>query len=163
MRHWLLKEEPTHYSYARLEQDRQTVWSGVRNPLAQRHLAAMRRGDEGLFYHTGNERACVGIVRIASDPAPESPQPPLYWQVRVEPVRRLARPVTLAEIRAAALPPFDLVRLPRLSVVPVPTPVWKWILARSAVPVSPPESTYGTNRGSRSSSAAARARRRSGT
>ncbi len=127
---WLIKEEPTHYSFADLVSDGRTRWDGVRNPLALRHLRAMRKGDTAIYYHSGKERACVGVVRVTSDPRPDPRDPPGSVVVDIEPLRALARPVTLAEIRGdPAFEGFDLVRIARLSVMPVDAPQWKRILA----------------------------------
>jgi len=99
MARWLVKQEPSTYSYDRLEKDRSTEWDGVHNALALRHLRGMARGDEAFFYHSGDERAAVGILRVAGAPHPDPKDDRGSWSVRVEPVRRLARPVTLAELR----------------------------------------------------------------
>lgn len=127
---WLLKTEPQAYSWQRLERDRRTVWDGVKNALALRHLAATAPGDEALVYHTGEERAAVGIARVARgaypDPAAKDRR---LVVIDLEPVRALPRPVPLAEMRASAkLAGFDLLRLPRLSVVPVSAAQWAEIL-----------------------------------
>jgi predicted RNA-binding protein with PUA-like domain len=118
---WLLKTEPTSYSYAQLEKDGRTTWDGVRNPVALKNLAAMREGDEALVYHTGEEKAVVGVARVVSDPAPDRRvADPRMMTVDLEPVRRLKRPVTLKEVKEnGALRDFELARLPRLSVMPV--------------------------------------------
>jgi predicted RNA-binding protein with PUA-like domain len=127
---WLLKTEPGTYSWQDLERDGRTVWDGVRNPLALRHLAAMAAGDEALVYHTGDEKAAVGVARVVRGayPDPKAANPRLVV-VDIEPVRALPRPVSLAEMRKTpALAGFDLLRLPRLSVVPVSAPQWAAIL-----------------------------------
>lgn len=123
---WLFKEEPTHYGYDALVKDGRTVWSGVRNPVAQRHLRSVKKGDRILYYHTGTEKAVVAIARAAgnayADPA--DPSGKLY-AVDIVPVKRIKRPVTLAEIKAdKAFAGFELVRIPRLSVMPVPDRLW---------------------------------------
>jgi predicted RNA-binding protein with PUA-like domain len=127
---WLFKTEPSAYSFARLEADGRTVWDGVRNALALRHLAAVRPGDEVLVYHTGDEKAAVGIARATRgaypDPAHEDPK---LVVVDLEPVRALPRPVALADMRRSPkLAGFDLLRLPRLSVMPVSAAQWAEIL-----------------------------------
>src|SRR3954462_14417161 len=98
---WLFKEEPTHYSYDDLVKDTRTVWSGVKNPLAQKHLHAVRKGDRIFYYHTGDQKAVVGIARALAD-AYADPKIPggKMAVVDVGPVKKLARPVTLAEIKA---------------------------------------------------------------
>ncbi|HXH82049.1 MAG TPA: EVE domain-containing protein [Candidatus Tectomicrobia bacterium] len=123
---WLVKEEPTHYSFDALVRDRKAVWSGVRNALAQRHLRAIEKGDRILYYHTGNEKAVVGIAKALSGPYPDpEDRSGKYVAVDIAPVRRLPRPVTLAEIKAdPAFRDFPLVRIARLSVMPVTDAEW---------------------------------------
>jgi predicted RNA-binding protein with PUA-like domain len=135
---WLVKEEPDSYSFNRLVQDGGTTWSGVRNPLAQKHLRSMRPGDRVLYYHTGSERAVVGTARVASEPRPD-PGDPAGRRVAVEivPVAPLPQPVTLSELKAeAAFADHPLVRIGRLSVMPVGDREWKVVerLAGSAKP-----------------------------
>src|SRR5213593_1391526 len=123
---WLFKEEPTHYSFDDLAKDQRTIWSGVKNPLAQKHLHAVRKGDRIFYYHTGDEKSVVGIARALSDPYPDPEDPSgKYVAIDVAPVKRLPRPVTLAEIKAdAAFKDFPLVRIGRLSVMPVTDAQW---------------------------------------
>ena len=133
---WLFKEEPTHYSFDALVKDKRTMWSGVKNPLAQRHLHAVKRGDRIFYYHTGDEKAIVGVARALgnayNDPSDESGKQAV---VDVEPVRKLARPVSLAEIKAdPAFKAFPLVRISRLSVMPVSDEEWARIEKRSTSP-----------------------------
>ena len=118
---WLFKEEPGSYSYDRLERDGGTRWSGVRNPLAQRHLKSIRKGDRILYYHTGSEKAVVGMARAAGDAYPDPADPTgRLAVVDILPLRKLARPVTLAELRSrGAFAGHALLRLPRLSVMPL--------------------------------------------
>ena len=121
-----MKEEPEHYAYDRLEEDRKTVWAGVKNPLAQKHLRAIRRGDRIFYYHTGKERAVVAVARAAGDayPDPKDAAGKLFV-VDVTPDKKLPRPVTLAEIKAdPAFASFALVRVSRLSVMPVTDAEW---------------------------------------
>lgn len=122
---WLLKTEPGTYSFADLLREGRTVWEGVANALAQKHLRAARAGDEALVYHTGDEKAVVGLARVASDPYPDPRHPGgKLVVVELEPVRRLPAAVTLAEVKAdPAFRDFDLVRNSRLSVMPVPEPL----------------------------------------
>ncbi len=121
--HWLFKEEPTHYSFEQLRNDGGTVWSGVRNPLAQKHLAAVRKGDRIFYYHTGNEKAIVGIARATTDAYRDEDGAPV---VDIKAVAPLPRPVTLAEVKASKrFASFPLVRLPRLSVMPVTDQEWE--------------------------------------
>ena len=111
--HWILKTEPSDYSFADLQRDRRTRWSGVSNPVALKHLRSMAPGDEVMIYHTGGEKRIVGLARVAGAPYGEP----------------IAKPVTLAAIKAdAAFAELALVRQGRLSVVPVPAPLWKRLL-----------------------------------
>ena len=123
---WLLKEEPTHYGFDALVKDKRAVWSGVRNPLAQKHLRAIKKGDRLFYYHTGDEKAVVGVARALGDAYPEpDDKSGKQFVVDVAPVARLPRPVTLAEIKAdAAFRSFPLVRIARLSVMPVTDAEW---------------------------------------
>jgi predicted RNA-binding protein with PUA-like domain len=127
MAYWLFKEEPTHYNFAQLRRDGRTVWNGVRNALARQHLRQMRRGDRAFFYHTGKEKAVVGEMRVVSDPRTDpSADDPKEVLVEVEAVRSLPRPVSLAAIKSdPLLANWDLVRLPRLSVMPVTPEQWR--------------------------------------
>ncbi|HWP59885.1 MAG TPA: EVE domain-containing protein [Candidatus Acidoferrales bacterium] len=126
---WLFKTEPTAYSFQQLQKDRKTVWDGVKNNLALKNLAAVKKGDEILIYHTGGEKAAVGIARAASAPYPDpEKKDPKLLVIDVEAARALPRPVTLAEIKSnPKLAKFDLVRLPRLSVMRVTDEQWKLI------------------------------------
>jgi predicted RNA-binding protein with PUA-like domain len=126
---WLVKEEPEHYSYDALVRDGRTVWAGVRNPLAQKHLRSIRKGDRIFYYHTGKEKAVVAVAKAASD-AYDDPKDTAgkLAVIDVVPERKLARPVTLKEIKAdAAFASFPLVRMSRLSVMPVTDAEWKRI------------------------------------
>jgi len=128
---WLMKEEPTHYNFQDLMKEGKTVWEGVRNPLAQKHLREVKRGDPIFYYHTGNEKAVVGLARAASDAYPDpKDKSGKAVVVEVEAVKPLAAPVTLAAIKARAFfKSFPLVRMPRLSVMPVTEEQWKEIEA----------------------------------
>ena len=134
MARWLFKEEPDHYNFADLLRDGRTLWNGVTNNLALQHLRRVRTGDELFFYHTGKEKAVVGVMRAVSDPKPDpDADNEKLVAVEVEPIRRLPRPVPLAEIKASkALASWDLVRLPRLSIVPVTDAQWRKIEEISA-------------------------------
>jgi predicted RNA-binding protein with PUA-like domain len=118
---WLFKEEPTHYGFDQLVRDGRTTWSGVKNALAQKHLRSVKKGDRILYYHTGAEKAVVATATAAGDACPDpDDEAGKSFVVDIVPGRRLARPVTLAEIKAAPLfADFDLVRMSRLSVMPV--------------------------------------------
>ena len=123
---WLFKEEPTTYSFEAFVRDARAVWSGVKNPLAQKHLHAVKKGDRVFYYHTGTEKAIVGIATALGD-AYGDPDDASGKRAVVEiaPVKALHRPVTLAEIKAdAAFRDFALVRISRLSVMPVTDDEW---------------------------------------
>ena len=125
-KYWLLKTEPDNYSYADLERDGATVWDGVSNNAALLHIRAMRPGDQALIYHTGDERRAVGLAEVTSAPYPD-PQAgdAKLVVVDVRPLRALARPVGLAEVKAdLSFADFALVRQGRLSVVPVTPEQW---------------------------------------
>jgi len=126
MAQWLMKEEPEHYSYDQLVKERKTVWAGVRNPLAQKHLRSIKKGDRVFYYHTGKEKAIVAIASAASDAYPDpNDATQKSFVVDVAPVKRLSRPVTLAEVKAdRAFASFPLVRMSRLSVMPVTDDEW---------------------------------------
>jgi len=135
MAQWLVKEEPDHYGYDQLEKDRKTVWAGVRNPLAQKHLRGIKRGDRIFYYHTGKEKAVVATAKAASDayPDPEDASGKMSV-VEIVPDKKLPRPVTLAEIKSdTSFASFPLVRMSRLSVMPVTDAEWARIekLSRS--------------------------------
>ena len=135
MAQWLVKEEPDHYGYGQLERDGKTVWAGVKNPLAQKHLRGITRGDRIFYYHTGKEKSVVAVATAVSSayPDPKDASRKLYV-VDVAPSKRLARPVTLKEIKAdPAFSSFPLVRMSRLSVMPVTDAEWTRIekLSRS--------------------------------
>lgn len=126
---WLFKEEPGTYSFTRLENDGSTTWSGVSNALAQKHLRSVKKGDRIFFYHTGSEKAVVGIMEATANPTPD-PDDEAGKRVvlSVKPVRKLKKPVTLATIKAdPAFAAWELVRQARLSVMPVPADLWKKI------------------------------------
>jgi predicted RNA-binding protein with PUA-like domain len=126
MANWLFKEEPETYSFADLERDGTTTWSGVANALAQKHLRAVKKGDRVFFYATGKEKAVVGVMEVSADPAPDpSDKTGKCVAVTVKPVRRLAAPVTLAAIKAdKAFVQWELVKQARLSVMPVSDELW---------------------------------------
>jgi predicted RNA-binding protein with PUA-like domain len=132
MARWLMKSEPESYGWADLVRDGATEWDGVRNPTARLNLKAMKAGDEAFFYHSMSDKAVVGIMKIvrAAEPDPKAPE---WVRVRVEPVRELERPVTLAEIKAEpALAKMELIRQSRLSVAPVRDEEWTLILEMAA-------------------------------
>jgi len=126
---WLFKEEPDHYNYADLERDHTTFWDGITNNLARQNLRKVHKGDRVLYYHTGKEKAVVGEMTVTMGPMPDpNSDDPKAVHVQVKPVRRLPFPVTLDRIKKdPALASWDLVRLPRLSVVPVNKAQWRRI------------------------------------
>ena len=129
--YWIVKSEPSTYSFGDLVRDGRTRWDGVRNPQALSHVREMKPGDRLLFYHTGGEKALVGLARVVStpytDPAANDPR---LTVIDIEADRALARPVTLTEIKAeAAFAKLGLVRQGRLSVVPATAEQWKQLTA----------------------------------
>lgn len=129
MARWLFKEEPEHYSYADLERDGSTVWSGVTNALARKNLRQVNKGDRILYYHTGKEKAIVGEMRAASGPIADPDSDDAKGvALEVRPVRRWKKPVTLSQIKAdKRFSDWELVRMSRLSVMPVSDEQWKWL------------------------------------
>ncbi len=128
MAYWLLKSEPGSYGWDDLVRDGSTLWEGVRNPAARLHIKAMKEGDEAFFYHSGKDKAVVGLMRIAAPPEPD-PKDPDWAAVRVEPVRPLAKPVTLKSIKSdPRLAGLEMLRQSRLSVSPVGAEEWAAIL-----------------------------------
>lgn len=126
---WLFKTEPTVYSFQDLTRDRRTVWDGVKNYLALKHLSGIKKGDEVFIYHTGDEKAVIGTARALGGAFPDPEQKnPKFLVAEIEAGRPLARPVTLAEVKAnTKLKDFDLARLPRLSIMPVSEEQWRTI------------------------------------
>jgi predicted RNA-binding protein with PUA-like domain len=123
---WLFKTEPSVYSFQQLEKDQKTIWDGVKNNLALKNLRDIQKGDSILIYHTGDEKAAVGVARALSGAYPDpSKKDPKLLVVDIEAVKTLPRPVTLSEIKAnPKLAKFDLVRLPRLSIMKVSDEQW---------------------------------------
>jgi predicted RNA-binding protein with PUA-like domain len=130
MAKWLLKSEPGTYSFADLERDGRTVWDGVRNNTAALHLRAMKKGDEALFYHSGEDRQVVGIAKIVTEHFPDKTDPAgRFVAVEIAPVRPLKAPVSLAQMKAEpALADMAMIKLSRISVSPVTEAEWKTIL-----------------------------------
>lgn len=130
---WLFKQEPECYSFADLQRDKSTTWDGVTNALAQKHLRAVKKGDRVLFYHTGDEKAVVGVMQVTANPTP-APDDESGKQVvvSVKAVRKLKNPVSLAAIKAdPAFADWELVKNSRLSVMPVSAELWDKIEAMS--------------------------------
>jgi predicted RNA-binding protein with PUA-like domain len=126
---WLFKSDPESYSFAQLQSEKHTTWDGVKNPLALKNLSRVKKGDRILIYHTGDEKAVIGTAHAASEPYvdPKKKDPKLVV-VDIEAGRALRSPVALATIKASPkLRDFDLVRLPRLSVMPVSDDQWNEI------------------------------------
>jgi predicted RNA-binding protein with PUA-like domain len=132
---FLLKTEPSTYSYADLVREKRTVWSGVSNPAALKALRSMRKGDAAFIYHTGDEKAVVGLARVVSGAYEDPERPgtnteglPKFAVVDLEPVRAAKTALSLAEMKGdARFKDFELLRLSRLSVMPVPGPIDKLI------------------------------------
>ena len=124
---WLFKTEPSVYSFQQLEKDKRTIWDGVKNNLALKNLKDIKKGDPILIYHTGDEKAAIGVARALSGSYPDpSNKDPKLLVVDIEAVKQLPRPVTLAEVKAnKKLANFDLVRLSRLSIMKVSDDQWE--------------------------------------
>jgi predicted RNA-binding protein with PUA-like domain len=130
---WLLKTEPSDYSYADLEREGRAVWDGVKNPAALKNIRAVQPGDQAFVYHTGSEKAIIGIATVATAAYPDPEADDERFAVfEVSPEERLPRPVTLAEIKACGeFADWALVRVPRLSVMPVSRRTWSKVLSMS--------------------------------
>lgn len=133
MAYWLLKSDPDTYSFNDLKRDKKTVWDGVSNSLALRNIRGMKKGDTAFVYHSGEEKAIVGIAGIVSDPYPDPKQKdPKLAVVELKYVEHLGQPVQLAAVKARKeFVDFALVRMSRLSVMPVTPAQWKALLAMS--------------------------------
>jgi predicted RNA-binding protein with PUA-like domain len=135
MPRFLVKTEPSTYSFADLTRDKRTVWDGVSNPVALKHLATIKKGDTVVVYHTGDEKQAVGLAVALSDAYPDPKlDDPKRKVVDLAPERALPRPVTLAQAKAdAVLKTNDLARLPRLSVIPFSEEQFKRLLKLAGV------------------------------
>jgi len=124
---WLFKTEPSVYSYQQLVKDKQTMWDGVGNNLALKHLKDIKKGEQIFIYHTGDEKAAVGVAKALGGAYPDpSKGNPRLLVVDIEPVRSLPKPVTLAEVKAhPKLKNFDLVRNSRLSIMKLTDEQWE--------------------------------------
>jgi len=131
--YWLVKQEPSVYNYAVLEKEKKTVWDGVHNNLALKHLNSMKKGDHAFFYHTGDEKQAVGIIEITSNPYSNPKEDnKKFVVVDVRPVKPLKRPVTLEEMKKdTVFKNWELLRISRLSVMPVPKNIWDAIVRKS--------------------------------
>ena len=136
MAYWLLKTEPGTYSWDDLVRDKRTVWEGVTNAVALKNIRSMTKGDLALIYHTGGERAVVGVAEVVTNPYPNpNTHDERVVVVDLKPKSKLARPVTLDEIKAdKTFAGWDLLRIGRLSVVPVPPTMWQRVEALAAKP-----------------------------
>ena len=133
MAYFLVKTDPDTYSITNLEEDKVTVWDGVRNPQAIRVIKDMHPGDEVLVYHSQGEAAIVGLARVVSEPRPD-PGDEKSWVVDVEFVRRFPEPVTLKEIKEShRLDDWSLVRQGRLSTMSVPHDFVAWLEDRKVL------------------------------
>jgi predicted RNA-binding protein with PUA-like domain len=130
MAYWLLKTEPDTFSWEDLVRDKKAVWDGVANATALQHIRTMKKGDQALVYHTGKIRAAIGIADVTKDAYPDPKEKDERLAVvDLKPKKKLARPVTLDEIKAdKTFAGWDLLRIGRLSVVPVPPAMWKRVL-----------------------------------
>lgn len=133
MNYWLVKQEPSVYNFDLLEKEKKTVWDGVHNNLALKHMRAMKKGDEALFYHTGDEKQAIGIIEITTNPYSNPKEnDKRFVVVDVKPIKKLKRPVTLEEIKNdSKFKDWDLLRISRLSVMPVPKTLWDAIMKKS--------------------------------
>lgn len=127
---WILKTEPSAYSFNDLATAKTAVWDGVKNPVALRHLREMTPGDEVMIYHTGDEKAVVGLARVTKSAYPDpKKKDPMLVVVQLAAGKQLAAPVTLATIKAdSTFKEMALVRMPRLSVVPATPAQWRRLL-----------------------------------
>ena len=128
--YWLMKTEPSEYSYDDLVSEKKAVWTGVHNPVALKNIRSMKKGDRAFVYHTGGEKAVIGIAEIVSEPYPDPKGgDERLAVVDLRPVEKLGSAVTLASIKAdKRFADFLLVRIGRLSVMPVSSDQWNWIL-----------------------------------
>jgi predicted RNA-binding protein with PUA-like domain len=133
MAKWLLKTEPDCYGWDDLVRAKKTAWDGVSNGLALKHIRSMKKGDDAIIYHTGDERAAVGIAKVASNPYPDpKEEDDRLVVVDLKPVKKLSQPVTLSDIKAdKTFSGWDLLRIGRLSVVPVPDAMWDRLIELS--------------------------------
>jgi predicted RNA-binding protein with PUA-like domain len=130
MAYWLCKQEPSTYNLDLLEREKKTAWDGVHNNLALKHIRQMKKGDLAFFYHSGDQKHIAGIMEIASGAYPNPKEKdPRYVVVDVRFKKRLARPVSLAEIKTnKTFKDWDLIRLSRLSVMPASAQIWNEII-----------------------------------
>lgn len=148
MAYWLLKTEPDCYAWDDLARDKRTVWDGISNATALKHVRSMQKGDAALIYHTGGERAAIGIAEVVSAPYPDpKEEDERLVVVDVKPKKKLPHPVTLDAIKAdPAFAGWDLLRIGRLSVVPVPKAMWDRVLELSEADAAEPAGRKGKTR-----------------
>ncbi len=134
MNYWLVKQEPSVYNYDKLVKEKKAVWDGVHNNLALKHIRSMKKGDKALFYHTGDEKQAVGIIEITTNPYSNPKETDKrYVVIDVKPTSKLKRPVTLDEMKKEkSFKNWDLLRISRLSVMPVPKEIWDTIIKKSS-------------------------------
>jgi predicted RNA-binding protein with PUA-like domain len=128
--HWLCKQEPSTYNIEMLQKEKKTTWDGVHNNLALKHIKNMKKGDLAFFYHSGDEKAVAGIMEIASEPYPNPKEKdPRFVVVDVKFKEKLDRPVTLGQIKSnPKFKDWELLRISRLSVMPVSSQIWSEII-----------------------------------
>ena len=133
MNYWLLKEEPKNYSFDILEKEKNTTWDGIKNNLALKHIKQIKKGDELFIYHSGVEKLIIGIAKAISKPYPDPNQNNeklLVFDIKIK--KRLKRAISLKEIKSNSIfKDFELVRLPRLSVMSVSQKYWNYIIKLS--------------------------------
>ena len=133
MNYWLLKEEPKNYSFDILEKEKNTTWDEIKNNLALKHIKQIKKGDELFIYHSGVEKLIIGIAKAISKPYPDPNQNNeklLVFDIKIK--KRLKRAISLKEIKSNSIfKDFELVRLPRLSVMPVSQKYWNYIIKLS--------------------------------
>lgn len=131
--YWLTKQEPKSYNFSSLKKDKKTVWDGAHNNLALKHINAMKKGDLILFYHSGDEKQVVGIMEVTSKPYPNPDEKnDRFVVVNVKYKKELKNSVTLAEIKKQKkFKNWELLRISRLSVMPVPKEIWNYIIKTS--------------------------------
>jgi predicted RNA-binding protein with PUA-like domain len=130
MAYWLCKQEPTTYNIDKLEKEKKTTWDGVHNNLALKHMRQMKKGDLVFFYHSGDDKYIAGVMEVASEAYPNPKESdPRYVVVDVKFKKKLKNPVTLSQIKSNKMfASWELLRISRLSVMPVPTQIWNEIL-----------------------------------
>lgn len=130
MAYWLFKSDPETYGYDDLEREQKAVWDGVKNPVALKNLRACKKGDRIFIYHTGEEKAIIGLAEVIGEAYPDpKKQDPKLAVVDIKAIRRLSRSVALSEVKQRKeFSDFALVRLPRLSVMPVTEVQWKSLM-----------------------------------